>query len=146
MPDLLLPLLILAFGIALTIGLWRIGTFTAPAALAWTKIGRHHHLTDDRPLDERLADRVPSLARFFRETSVPRLLAIAQRRENLNTWLVKVAIYVIVVAVALLGGDFVASLTSRTLPVPPILCLLVAVLFVPLSYLSLQHEARRRQE
>src|SRR6266550_2299685 len=133
MPDLTLPIVLLLLGAGLMLGLWRMGVFTPPAVVAWNRIGRHHHLTDDRPLDERLADRVPSLARFFRETSVPRLLAIAQRRENLNTWLVKVAIYVIVAAVALLGGDFLASLTSRTLPVPPILCLLVAVLFVPLS-------------
>src|SRR2546421_13070221 len=102
MPDLTLPILILAFGVVLTIGLWRMGTFPPRAVVAWTRIGRHHHLTDERPLDERLADRVPSLARFFRETSVPRLLAIANRRESLNTWLVKGALYVLGAGRALL--------------------------------------------
>jgi hypothetical protein len=42
--------------------------------------------------------------------------------------------------------DFVASVSSHQLPVPPLLCLVVAGLFVPLSYLSLRAEARRRQD
>ncbi len=126
--------------------LWRLGAFAPRAVVAWNRIGRHHHLTDQRPLEERLADRVPSLARLFRQTSVPRLLAIANRRESLNTWLVRVAIYVLIVGVALLALDLLASLSSHQLPVPPLACLVLAGLFVPLSYLSLQLEARRRQE
>jgi hypothetical protein len=77
---------------------------------------------------------------------VPRLLAIAQRRENLNTWLLRLAIYVLLVAVGLLTADFVISLSQHTLPVPPLLCLLIAALFVPLSYVSLRSEAARRQD
>src|SRR5437879_8179524 len=107
MPDLTLPLLLLVAGGAMIVGMWRMGVFTPRAVTAWTRIGRHHHLTDERPLDERLAERVPSLARFFRETSVPRLLSIAHRRESLNTWLVKVAVYVLVAGIALLMLDSV---------------------------------------
>jgi hypothetical protein len=146
MPDLALPIILLIAGVGMVAGMWRMGVFTPRSVVAWTRIGRHHHLTDDRPLDERLSDRVPSLARFFRETSVPRLLAIANRRETLNTWLVKVAVYVLIVGAALILVDFVASVSTGTLPVPPLVCLLVAGLFVPLSYLSLRAEARRRQD
>jgi Type II secretion system (T2SS), protein F len=146
MPDLTYPVLLLIAGAALIVVLWRTGAFTPASVRAWTVIGHHHHLTDDRPLDERLADRMPSLANVFRETSVPRLLAIAQRRESLNTWLLKVTIYVIVVAVALLAADFVASTRTRSLPLPPLVCLLVAGLFAPLSYVALRNEARRRQD
>src|SRR5215469_9838745 len=136
MPDLTLPLIVLVAGVAMLAGMWRMGVFTPRSVVAWTRIGRHHHLTDDRPLDERMADRVPSLARFFRETSVPRLLAIANRREGLNTWLVKVAVYVLLVGAMLIVVDFIASVSTGTLPVPPLLCLLVAGLFAPLSYFS----------
>ncbi|HSR26816.1 MAG TPA: type II secretion system F family protein [Candidatus Eisenbacteria bacterium] len=146
MPDLVVPLVLLVLGMGMVAGLWRIGVFTPRSVAAWTRIGRHHHLTDERPLDERLGDRVPSLARLFRETSVPRLLAIANRRESLNTWLVKVAVYVLIVGAALMTLDFVASVSSRTLPVPPLVCLLVAGFFAPLSYFSLRAEARRRQD
>ena len=146
MPDLTGPILLLVAGAAMLAGMWRMGVFTPPSVVAWTRIGRHHHLTDERPMDERLADRVPSLARFFRETSVPRLLAIANRREGLNTWLVKVAVYVLLVGAALMTVDFVASVSSHQLPVPPLVCLVVAGLFVPLSYFSLRAEARRRQD
>jgi hypothetical protein len=146
MPDLALPILLLALGAGLGAALWRFGAFTPRAVVAWNRIGRHHHLTDERPLEERLADRVPSLARFFRQTSVPRLLAIANRRESLNAWLVRVVVYVLVVGVALLAVDLLAGLSAHRLPVPPLACLVLAGLFVPLSYLSLQLEARRRQD
>jgi hypothetical protein len=146
MPDLTLPLLLLVAGVVMVVAMWRMGVFTPRAVVAWTRIGRHHHLTDDRPLDERLGDRVPSLARFFRETSVPRLLAIANRREGLNTWLVKVAVYVLLVGAALTLMDFFASVSTGALPFPPLLCLLLAGCFAPLSYLSLRREAKRRQD
>src|SRR5215469_3930460 len=146
MPDIGAPLLLLVLGVIVVAGLWRAGVFTPRSVAAWTRIGRHHHLTDERPLDERMADRVPSLARFFRETSVPRLLAIANRRESLNTWLVKVAVYVLLVGAALTLMDFFASISSGSLPFPPLLCLVVAACFAPLSYLSLRREARRRQD
>jgi hypothetical protein len=137
---------LLVLGSGMVAGMWRMGVFTPRSVVAWTRIGRHHHLTDDRPLDERLSDRVPSLARFFRETSVPRLLAIANRRESLNTWLVKVAVYVLIVGAALMTMDLFASVSTGTLPVPPLVCLLVAGCFAPLSYFSLRAEARRRQD
>jgi Type II secretion system (T2SS), protein F len=146
MPDPLIPLLLLVLGFGMVTLMWRMGVFTPRSVAAWTRIGRHHHLTDDRPLDERLGDRVPSMARFFRETSVPRLLAIANRRESLNTWAVKVAVYVLIVGAALLAVDLFASISSGTLPVPPLVCLLVAGMFAPLSYLSLRADARRRQD
>lgn len=146
MPDLVVPLVLLVLGMGIVTGMWRMGVFTPRSVAAWTRIGRHHHLTDERPLDERLGARLPSLARFFRETSVPRLLAIANRRESLNTWLVRVAVYVLIVGAALMTLDFVASVSSRTLPVPPLVCVLVAGSFAPLSYFSLRAEARRRQD
>ena len=146
MPDLTLPLIVLTAGLAMVVAMWRMGVFTPRSVVAWTRIGRHHNLTDDRPLDERLGDRVPSLARFFRETSVPRLLAIANRREDLNTWLVKVAVYVLLVGAALTLLDFFGSVSTGGLPLPPLLCLIVAVCFAPLSYFSLRREARRRQD
>ena len=146
MPDLTLPLILLAAGVVMLVAMWRMGVFTPRSVVAWTRIGRHHHLTDERPLDERMGDRVPSLARFFRETSVPRLLAIANRREGLNTWLVKVAVYVLLVGAALTLLDFFGSVSSGSLPLPPLLCLIVAVCFAPLSYFALRREARRRQD
>lgn len=146
MPDLTLPLILLAAGAVMVVAMWRMGVFTPRAVVAWTRIGRHHHLTDERPLDERLGDRVPSLARFFRETSVPRLLAIANRREGLNTWLVKVAVYVLLVGAALTLLDFFGGVSTGSPPLPPLLCLIVAVCFAPLSYFSLRREARRRQD
>src|SRR5215471_6383180 len=146
MPDPFIPAFLLILGSGAVALMWRMGVFTPRSVTAWTRIGRHHNLTDDRPLDERLGDRVPSLARFFRETSVPRLLAIANRRESLNTWAVKVAVYVLIVGAALLGVDLFASISSGTLPVPPLVCLLVAGFFAPLSYLSLRADARRRQD
>src|SRR5882672_2427007 len=117
MPDMVIPVLLLVLGTGMVTLMWRMGVFTPRSVVAWSRIGRHHHLTDDRPLDERLGDRVPSLARFFRETSVPRLLAIANRRESLNTWAVKVAVYVLIVGAALLAVDLFASVSSGTLPV-----------------------------
>lgn len=146
MPDLAPPLLLLAAGLVVLFMLWRAGTFTPAAVVAWARIGRHHRLTDERPLDERLGDRVPSLARLFRETSVPRLLRIANRRESLNTWLLRVAVYVLVVTVMALGADLVVSLSSGRLPIPPLVCVLLGAVFAPLSYLTLQSEARRRQD
>src|SRR2546421_8560370 len=146
MPDPVIPVVLLILGGGLVAGMWRMGVFTPRSVVAWTRIGRHHHLTDERPLDERLGDRVPGLARFFRETSVPRLLRIANRRESLNTWLVKVLVYVLLVGAALMALDLFASLRSHQLPVPPLACLGVAGFFVPLSYLSLRAEARRRQD
>ncbi|HXM56613.1 MAG TPA: type II secretion system F family protein [Candidatus Dormibacteraeota bacterium] len=146
MPDPVIPLVLLILGGGLVAGMWRMGVFTPRAVVAWTRIGRHHHLTDERPLDERLGDRVPSLSRFFRETSVPRLLAIANRRESLNTWALKVTVYVLIVGAALMLVDLFASVSSHSLPVPPLVCLLVAGCFAPLSYLSLRSEARRRQD
>src|SRR5256886_2319044 len=146
MPDLGYPVVVVVLGGIAVLSLWRSGVFTPRAVTAWPRIGRPHHLTDERPLDERLAERVPSLARFFRETSVPRLLSIAHRRESLNTWLVKAAIYVLVAGIALLMLDSVVGIRSGSVPVPPVVCLLVAGAFVPLSYLSLRSEARRRQD
>jgi hypothetical protein len=146
MPDLTLPLILLVAGAIMVVAMWRMGVFTPRAVVAWTRIGRHHHLTDERPLDERMGDRVPSLAHFFRETSVPRLLAIANRRESLNTWLVKVAVYVLLVGAVLTLMDFFASVSTGSLPFPPLLCLVLAGCFAPLSYLSLRREARRRQD
>src|SRR2546430_15500432 len=146
MPDPVIPLVLLILGGGLVAGMWRMGVFTPRAVTAWTRIGRHHHPTDERPLDERLAERVPPLARFFRETSVPRLLSIAHRRESLNTWLVKVAIYVLVAGIALLMLDSVVGIRNGSVPLPPVVCLLGAARFVPLSYLTLRSEARRRQE
>src|ERR1051326_7421703 len=46
----------------------------------------------------------------------------------------------------MLSVELVVSLASGRLPVPPIACLIVGALFVPLSYLTLQGEARRRQD
>jgi hypothetical protein len=146
MPELADPLVILLAGGCTALLLWRLELFTPPAVAAWRRIGRHHHLIDDRPLDERVADHVPALGRLLRETSVPRLLAIANRRESLNAWLLRVIIYVVLVSLAFLVLDFVASLEAHVLPVAPAVCVVAAALFVPLSYLSLQREARRRQD
>lgn len=146
MPDLGLPVLVLVVGVVVLVVLWRSGVFTPASVTAWSRIGRHHRLTDDRPLEERMGDRVPALARFFRETSVPRLLRIANRREGLNAWLIRVAIYVLLVTVALLSVDLALSLSRGSLPLPPVACLLVGGCFAPLSYVALQGEARQRQD
>lgn len=146
MPDLGLPTFLLAASVVVLIVLWRVGTFTPAAVRAWTRISRHHHLTHKRPLEERLGDRVPWLASLFRETSVPRLLKIANRSESLNTWLMRVTIQVTLLAVAILVVDLVASFTFGQLPLPPLVCLVLAGLSVPYFYLSLQRVARRRQE
>lgn len=146
MPDLAAPLLLLIGGLVVVVLLWRGGTFTPAAVAAWVRISTHHRLTDDRPLEERLGDRIPSLARFFRQTSVPRLLRIAGRSESLNTWLLRVAVYVVLVTVAALGLDLAVSLRSGVLPLPPLICVLTGAAFAPLSYVGLQREARSRQD
>jgi len=138
-------LLVLVAGI-LGLALWRAGAFTPAAAAAWHRIGRHHHLVDDRRLEERLGERLPFLAGFFKQSSIPRLLAIANRTEDMNTWLVKVTILTLLVAVLLLAIDLVFGITFRVLPVPPLLCLILAGGFAILQFLSLQRQARERQE
>jgi hypothetical protein len=126
--------------------LWRAGAFTPAAAAAWARIGRHHHLIDDRPLEERLGERMPFLAGFFRQSSIPRLLAIANRKEDMNTWLAKTAVLTLVIAVLLLAVDLAFSFSFHALPIPPLLCLIIAAAFAILQFLTLQREARRRQE
>jgi hypothetical protein len=126
--------------------MWRAGAFTPAAAAAWSRIGRHHHLVDDRPLEERLGERMPFLAGFFRQSSIPRLLAIANRKEDMNTWLVKAAVLTLVIAVVLLAVDVAFSISFHALPIPPLLCLAIAAAFAIMQFLTLQREARRRQE
>jgi hypothetical protein len=126
--------------------MWRARIFTPPAAVAWERIGRHHHLIDDRPLEERLGERMPFLAGFFRQSSIPRLLVIANRSEDMNTWLVKVTILTLLVSVLLLAVDFTSSVFLHVLILPPLLCLIIAAGFGLLQFLALQREARRRQE
>jgi len=138
-------LLVLAAGI-LGLALWRAGAFTPAAAAAWRRIGRHHHLVDDRRLEERLGERLPFLAGFFKQSSIPRLLAIANRTEDMNTWLVKVTILTLLVAVLLLAIDLVFGITFRVLPGPPLLCLILAGGLAILQFFSLQRQARERQE
>jgi hypothetical protein len=139
------PVFLLVVGLLVLLLLWRWGTFTPAGVKAWRRIGAHHHLTDDRPLEERVGDRIPSLARFFRETSVPRLLRIANRRESLQTWLLRVTVYALLATIAALGLDLIASVSQGQLPLPPLICVLLGALFAPLAYLSLQQEARARQ-
>jgi hypothetical protein len=146
MPDPVLPALLLVAGCVMLAGLWRLGVFTPRAVRAWSRIGRHHHLIDERPLDERLGDRMPSLASLVRATSVSRLLAIAHRGESPRRWLVKVAISVLVVGAALTAVDFAGGAVAGRLPVPPLVGAAIAGLFVPLSYVSLRGEARRRRD
>jgi peptidoglycan/LPS O-acetylase OafA/YrhL len=131
---------------ALGFATWRAGAFTPAATAAWNRIGRHHHLIDDRPLEERLGDRMPFLAGFFRQSSIPRLLAIANRKEDMNTWLVKTAVLTLVIAVLLTAVDLSFSIRYHALPIPLLLCLVIAAAFAILQFLSLQREARRRQD
>ena len=139
-------ILLLLVASVLGLLMWRAGIFTPPAAVAWQRIGRHHHLIDDRPLEERLGERMPFLAGFFRQSSIPRLLTIANRGEDMNTWLVKVSVLTLLVAVLLLAVDFASSLLLHVLILPPLLCLLIAGGFAILQFLALQREARHRQE
>jgi hypothetical protein len=134
--------------VACLIGLlmWRAGAFTPAAAAAWNRIGRHHHLIDDRPLEERLGERMPFLAGFFRQSSIPRLLAIANRKEDMNTWLVKTSVLTLLVAVLLIAVDLAFGISFHSLPIPPLLCLVIAAGFAILQFLLLQREARERQE
>ena len=139
-------LLLVLVACVLGLAMWRAGAFTPAAAAAWTRIGRHHHLVDDRPLEERLGERMPFLAGFFRQSSIPRLLAIANRKEDMNTWLVKTAVLTLVIAVLLMAVDVAFSIRFNALPIPPLLCLVIAAAFAIVQFLSLQREARRRQE
>jgi Type II secretion system (T2SS), protein F len=138
--------LLVLVAVLLGVLMWRAGIFTPAAVVAWQRIGRHHHLIDDRPLEERLGERMPSLAGFFRQSSIPRLLTIANRGEDMNTWLVKVTILTLLISVLLLAVDFVSSIFFGVLVLPPLLCLLIAAGFGILQFLALQREARHRQE
>jgi hypothetical protein len=89
---------------------------------------------------------MPFLAGFFRQSSIPRLLAIANRKEDMNTWLVKVSVLTLLVAVLLLAVDFVFSVVLHSLPIPPLLCLILAAGFALLQFMTLQREARERQD
>jgi Type II secretion system (T2SS), protein F len=139
-------LLLVLVACVLGLAMWRAGAFTPAAAAAWNRIGRHHHLIDDRPLEERLGERMPFLAGFFRQSSIPRLLAIANRKEDMNTWLVKVAILTLLVAVLLTAMDFAFGVVFHSLLIPPLLCLILAAGFAILQFTSLQRQARERQE
>jgi hypothetical protein len=55
-------------------------------------------------------------------------------------------VYVLLVGAVLTLMDFFAGVSSGLLPFPPLLCLLVAGCFAPLSYFSMRREARRRHD
>src|SRR5579859_3956830 len=146
MPELFIwPLVIAASGSACLLGLWRVGVLAPPAVTSWNRIGRHHKLVDPRPLPERWGDQVPLLKVVYREANVPRLLAIAGRRESGTAWATRTIGLSLGAAVAALMVDWALG-RSTALPAPPGLALLPIVIGPMLGYLALRRTARRRQE
>jgi len=142
---LLLPALIVALGAAVALALWRLGALTAPSAAAWNRVGRNHGLIDERPLTERLGQRAPFLHRFDDVANIPRLLAIAGRTESATAWVLRNVALSLLVLLAGLAADLAVLATRRTLPLPILYCVLLAVVAFLVGYLLLRIAARRRQ-
>ncbi len=145
MPNLLLPALIVLFGGAVGLALWRLGALTSPSAAAWNRVGRNHGLIDDKPLTERLGQRAPFLRRFDDAANIPRLLAIAGRTESATAWIMRNVALALLVLLAGVAVDLAVLTTRHTLPFPLLYCVLLSVVAFLIGYLLLRIAAKRRQ-
>jgi hypothetical protein len=146
MPNLAWPLLILAAGGGIVLGLWRLGALTPPAVRAWQTIGKHHDLVDVRPLGDRLAERAPLIRRLRDAIDIERLLAIAGRDDSAAGWVLKRAGLALVFVVVLSALDGILGLVNGELPYPLLLPLLFGGAWFLLYYRILIRQARTRQE
>src|SRR5437879_4820906 len=145
LPDLVLAALAALTGALWVIGLWYLGVYTHPAVLTWQRLARLRGLADQRPLGERLGERVPLLRRAQEETDVGRLLAIAGRSENATGWLLRTGFQAGLALAATLLLDELTLLANGELAYPPALGLAAGACVALLAYARLRGRAARRQ-
>lgn len=142
---LLPPLLILTVGALVLALMWRLGALTPPPVAAWNRVGGHYGLIDDRPLTERLGERAPFVRRLHLAFNIPRLLAIAGRRQSATSWLLgnlALALLFVLVAVAF---ELLGLAANGQLPLPLFYCLMYGAAAFLVRYVLLRAAAKRRQ-
>lgn len=145
MSDLTLAAIAALAGAAWVAALWYLGLYTHPAVLSWRRLARLRGLADQRPLGDRLGERIPHLRRVQQATNVARLLAIAGRRGTTMGWLLQVASQAGVVLVAMLLLDELGLVTGGGPAVPPGLGLVAAAGVALLAIARLRRRATERQ-
>lgn len=145
MPDLTLAALAAVVGTLWVVGLWYLGLHTHPAVLRWQRLARLRGLADQRPLGDRLADRVGLLQRAQEEMDVGRLLAIAGRNDSATGWILRVAGQAGLALAAVLVLDELAMLAGQPPSIPPVGGLVAAACVAALGYVSLRRDASARQ-
>ncbi len=145
MPDLTLPLIAAVAGVAWVGALWYLGLYTHPAVLTWRRLAHLRGLADERPLGERLGERLPLVRRAQAETDVGRLLAVAGRSEGALGWLLRTCFQAGVALAGVLLLDELALLTGQQPALPPWVGLAAATCTALLAYLRLRRHAADRQ-
>lgn len=145
MTLLILPGVIVAVAAALGLALWRAGALTPPPVAAWNRVGRNHGLLDDRPLTERWGERAPIFRRFDDATNIPKLLAIAGRRETATGWWLRTVALSLMVLLGGLAFELIGLLTRGRLPFPLIYAVALGAMAFTMLYLLLRIAAKRRQ-
>jgi len=145
LPDLTLPLIAALTGAAWVAGLWYLGLYTHPSVLSWQRLARLRGLADQRPLGERVAERVPLLRRAQAETDIGRLLAILGRPDRATGWVLRVAFQAGLALAAVLLVDELALLGGQPAALPPWFGLLAAAAVALLATARLRRRARDRQ-
>lgn len=145
MPDVMPALLAALVGGAWVICLWYLGVSEHPAVLSWRRLARLRGLADQRPVGERLGERLPLLRRAQEETDIGRLLAVAGRTDSAVAWLLRsVFLAGLALGVTLLLDQLSLVLAGRQ-AFPPALALGVAAGVALLAYLDLRRQATSRQ-
>jgi hypothetical protein len=145
LPDLALALLAALAGAIWIAALWYLGLYTHPAVLTWQRLARLRGLADQRPLGERLGERLPLLRRAQEETDVGRLLAIAGRSDSASGWILRAAFQAGLVLATVLLLDELAVLGGQAPALPPWLGLAAAACTTLWASLRLRRRAHERQ-
>jgi hypothetical protein len=132
-------------GLAWVGGLWLLGAYTPPALASWRRLARYRGLSDQRPLGERLGDRLPLLSRLQEEIDLRRLLAVAGVSQSPSAWLLRVVFVSGLTGATLLGLDEAAAVGLGALLYPPFLALAAGLAVAALSYAGLRSQARSRR-
>jgi hypothetical protein len=126
-------------------GLWLLGAYTPPAVLSWRRLTRYRGLADQRPMADRLAERVAFVRHLQEEMDLGRLLAIAGSQQGPTAWLLSLLFLSGMACVALLGVDEAINVSVQYMLFPPWLALAAGVAVAVLSYAGLRAKARARQ-
>jgi hypothetical protein len=145
LPDLTLALLAALAGAIWIAVLWYLGLCTHPAVLTWQRLARLRGLADQRPLGERLGERLPLVRRAQEETDIGRLLAIAGRSDSATGWILRVAFQSGLVLATVLLLDELAVLSGQAPALPPWLGLAAAACTALGASLRLRRRAQERQ-